>query len=112
MRPNPNNWKHFSTTKVITISPRGIPFIPGIGLVLLGAIIFLAPKFFLVAISTFLILVGAMCCYIAWKFVSFKRQVTKLAEEFQNSVEIRAFQVQNHDDIDITDTDTKKILFH
>jgi hypothetical protein len=85
---------------------------PGVGLILLGAIVFLAPKFFLAAVGTFFVLLGIGACYIAWKLLSFKRQVTKLAEEFQNSVDIRAFKVQNNDDIDITEPDSKKIYYH
>jgi hypothetical protein len=96
----------------VTISPRGVPFMPGIGLILLGAIIFLAPKFFLAAVGSFFVLLGIAACYIAWKFLSFKRQLSKLAEEFRNGADIRAFQVQNSDDIDITETDSKKIYFH
>ena len=112
MQRNTNQWKQFSGAKVVTVSPRGIPFMPGIGLILLGAIIFLAPRFFLAAIGTFFVLLGIAACYIAWKFMSFKRQVAKLAEEFQNGVDIRAFQVQNSDDIDITEPDSKKIYYH
>jgi len=112
MQRNTNQWKHLSGVKVITVSPRGIPFMPGIGLILLGAIVFLAPKFFLAAIGTFFVLLGVAACYIAWKFMSFKRHVSKLAEELHNSVDIRAFKVQNSDDIDITETDSKKIYYH
>jgi membrane protein implicated in regulation of membrane protease activity len=112
MQRDTNQWKHLSGAKVITTGPRGVPFMPGVGLILLGASIFLAPKFFLAAIGTFFVLLGVAACYIAWKFLSFKRQVTKLAEEFQSTVDIRAFQVQNNDDIDITDPDSKKIYYH
>ena len=111
MQNNMNHWKQFSSTKIITIKPSGAPFIPGLGLITLGAVIFLAPKFFLAAISTFFILLGVAACYVAWKFMALKKQVAKLAEDLQNTVEIRAFHVQN-DDIDITESDTKKILFH
>ncbi len=112
MQRDQNQWKHFSGAKIVTISPRGVPFIPGLGLILLGAVVFLAPKFFLAAIGAFFLLLGIAACYIAWKFLSFKRQVSKLAEEFQNSVDIRAFKVQNSDDIDITEPDSKKIYYH
>jgi hypothetical protein len=112
MRNSKNHWKHLSAGKIITVSPQSVPFMPGVGLIILGAIIFLAPKFFLAAVATFFVLVGVAACYVAWKFMSFKRQVTKLAQEFQHTVDIRAFQVQNHDDIDITDIDTKKTYYH
>jgi membrane protein implicated in regulation of membrane protease activity len=85
---------------------------PGIGLILLGAVIFLAPKFFLAAVAAFFVLIGVAACYIAWKFLSFKKQVSKLAEEFQHSVEVRAFHVQNNDDIDITEINNKKTYLH
>lgn len=111
MRRNTANFKVLSSHKVIELSPRGVPFIPGIGLIILGAVIFLAPKLFLATIATFFVLLGAACCYVAWKFIAFKRHVTKLAEELHNSVEIRSFHAQN-DDIDITDPESKKILFH
>jgi hypothetical protein len=112
MQRNTNQWKHLSGVKVITVSPRGIPFMPGIGLILLGAIVFLAPKFLLAAIGTFFVLLGVAACYIAWKFMSFKRHVSKLAEELHNAVDISSFKVQNGDDIDITETDSKKIYYH
>jgi len=111
MKSNTDHWQSFSSSKVITLSPRGIPFVPGVGLILLGALIFLAPKFFLAAIAMFFILLGLGCCYIAWKFISFKKHVQKMAQEFNNSLDPRLFNAQN-DDIDITDTDSKKILFH
>ncbi len=112
MQRNSNQWKQFSGAKVVTFSPRGVPFMPGIGLITLGAIIFLAPKLFLAAVGTFFVMLGVVACYIAWKFLSLKRHVSKLAEEFQNGVDIRAFQVQNSDDIDITEPDSKKIYYH
>jgi hypothetical protein len=112
MRKNTNHWKHLSTDKVVTVSPQSVPFMPGIGLILLGAVIFFAPKFFLAAVATFFVLLGVAACYVAWKFLSFKRQVTKMAQEFQHNVEVRAFQVQNHDDIDITELDNKKTYYH
>jgi membrane protein implicated in regulation of membrane protease activity len=112
MQRDMNQWKHLSGAKIVTISPRGVPFMPGIGLILLGAIIFVAPKFFLAAVGTFFVLLGGVACYITWKFLSFKRQVSKLAEEFRNGVDVRAFQVQNTDDIDITEPDNKKIYYH
>ena len=111
MKSNTNHWHSFSSHKVITMSPRGVPFVPGVGLILLGALIFLAPKFFLAAIAMFFIFLGVACCYIAWKFLSFKKQVQKMAQEFHDSVERHTFTVQN-DDIDISESDTKKILFH
>lgn len=112
MRSNSNNWKHFSASKVVTIKPGSVPFVPGIGFILLGALIFLAPKFFLAAVAGFFIIVGAVCCYVAWKFMSFKKHVSKLADELHNSVDLRSFQAQNSDDIDITESDDKKIFFH
>jgi Flp pilus assembly protein TadB len=112
MQRKTNHWKQLSGAKIVRVNPTRVPFIPGIGLILLGAIIFLAPKFFLAAIGTFFVLLGIGACYIAWKFMAFKRQVSKLAEEFQNSVDVRSFQVQNSDDIDITETDSKKIYYH
>jgi hypothetical protein len=58
-----------------------------------------------------LILMGGLLCYVAWKFVRLKKQFSKFAQDIQNSVEIRSFNVRG-DDIDITETDTKKILYH
>jgi hypothetical protein len=112
MRNNTNHWKHFSTGKIVKVSPQSVPFIPGLGLILLGAVIFLAPKFFLAAVATFFVLLGVAACYVAWKFMSFKRQVSKLAQEFQHNVDVKAFQVQNNDDIDITELDSKKTYYH
>jgi hypothetical protein len=112
MQRKTNHRKQLSSPSIVRVNLTGFPFVPGIGLILLGAIIFLAPKFFLAAIGTFFVLLGIGACYIAWKFMAFKRQVSKLAEDFHNSVDVGSFRVQNSDDIDITETDSKKIYYH
>jgi hypothetical protein len=112
MQRTTNQWKQLSGAKIITISPRGVPFMPGIGLILLGAVVFIAPRFFLAAVGTFFVLLGVAACYVAWKILSFKRRVSKLAEELQNTVDIRSFHAHNSDDIDITEPDSKKIYYH
>lgn len=106
-----SHWNYISSRHLATIPPKGIPFLPGFFLIALGAILFLAPKFFLAAVSAFFILLGIAFCYVAWKVITLKKQVSRLAEELRSTVEIRAFQVQN-DDIDITEMDAKKIFFH
>jgi hypothetical protein len=113
MESKRNNWQHYSTHRVINLSPKGIPFMPGLSLILLGAIIILAPRFFLAAVSMLFILMGALLCYVAWKFVCLKKQFARFAQDIQSSVEVRSFNVRS-DDIDITEaeTDTKKILYH
>ena len=111
MRKNMSHWNYISSKQFVTIPPKSIPFLPGLFLMALGAVLFLAPKFFLAAVSSFLILLGFAFCYVAWKLISLKKQVSRLAEELRNTVEIRAFQVQN-DDIDISEIDSKKIFFH
>ena len=111
MNINRPQWQHFSSGRVIQVTPKGFPFMPGLALILLGLIIVAAPKFFLAAVSTILILMGAMLCYVAYKFLCLKKQLAKFAQDLNNSVEIKSFQVR-HDDIDITESDTKKILFH
>jgi hypothetical protein len=112
MEFNRGQWQQFSTHKVINLSPKGIPFMPGLSLILLGAVIILAPKFFLAAISTLLILMGALLCFVAWKFICLKKQFSKFAQDIQNSVEVRSFHVPG-DEIDITEPpDSKKILYH
>ncbi|MEN9845596.1 MAG: hypothetical protein RIS36_743 [Pseudomonadota bacterium] len=112
MQHNTNQRKHLYGPKIVTLSPRGVPFMPGVGLILVGAVIFFAPKLFLAAVGALFVLLGGVACYITWKLLSFKRQISKLAEELRNGVDMRAFQVQNTDDIDITEPDTKKIYYH
>jgi Flp pilus assembly protein TadB len=112
MQRNTHQWKQLSGIKVVSVSTRGVPFTPGVVLILLGAAVFLAPKLFLAAVGSFFVLIGVATCYIVWKFMSFKRNLSKLAEEFKNSVDIRTFKVKNSDDIDITESDSKKIFYH
>lgn len=103
------------------VSPRrGIPFLPGLMLIALGVVVLLAPRLVLGAIAFFLLVLGGLLCYVAYKIIALRRQIATLAKTFEGSVygTVRGAggeetQYSDKPDIDITDFEnSKKIVYH
>lgn len=88
-----------------------MPFAPGLMLILLGIVVLAAPRLVLGALAFVLLGLGLLLCYIAYKFVIFKRHVQELTKNFEGSFPGTTFQT-NKKDIDLTDLESKKIIFH
>lgn len=68
------------TTTVRTISPLTLLFIPGVFLLLLGVLVVMAPRFFLIAIAAVFVFFGALFSIAAWKILRWKKNFEQLAK--------------------------------
>ena len=84
---------------------------PGLLLIVLGLTLLIAPKFVLGAIAFCLVMFGAIFCYIAYKLLAFRRQVQNLTKNFERGFSASGF-TSHKADIDITDIESKKIVYH
>lgn len=96
---------------VFTSSRRGAPFLPGLLLMLLAVVVIAAPKLVFGAIAVVLFATGLLLCYVAYRIVRFKRQLREMAKNFESQFSAHDFPMDKPD-IDITDLDSKKIVFH
>ena len=91
---------------------------PGLVLLLIGIGILLFPRLFLALVATFIVVVGALLCFIGWKFLQFKRKVMKMAKDFEAKVYVQGVQVgRGMDDVEqfsdkVTELDVKKFILH
>lgn len=111
MQTNRADWNSFFSTRVATKSQRGVPFVPGLSLILLGLTLLIAPKLVMGVLAFGLVMFGVMFCYIAYKLVAFRRQVQSLTKSFESSFSASGFPGHKAD-IDITESDSKKIVYH
>ncbi len=111
MQNNRTDWNSFFSTRVVRDSKKGVPFVPGILLMVLGLVVLVAPRLVLATIALCLLVVGGVCCYVAYKLVAFRRQVQALTKSFESSFQSSSFHSRKPD-IDITELESKKIVFH
>ena len=111
MQTNRADWNSFFSTRVVTKSHRGVPFVPGLLLIIFGLTLLIAPRLVLGVLAFCLVSFGAIFCYIAYKLVAFRRQVQNLTKSFEQSFSASGF-TGHKADIDITDIESKKIVYH
>lgn len=80
-------------------------------LILLGLVVLVAPRLVLGALAFLLLGIGALLCYVAYKFVVFKRHIEGLAKNFEGTFQASAFHT-GKPDIDVTELESKKIIYH
>ena len=98
-------------TKVFQRGQRSAPYIPGLLLILLGIAVVVAPKLILGIAAMFIIAIGAVFCYLAYKVIGLRKQLRTLAKNFQAPMYDTNFTSEKPD-IDITDFEEKKIVYH
>ncbi len=96
---------------VFSSGRRGAPFLPGLFLMLLAVVIIVAPKFVFGAVAALLFVFGAALCYVAYRVIKFKRQLNEMAKNFERDFASQGFPMDKPD-IDITEPDSKKIVYH
>jgi len=105
------DWDAFFSGRIVKTGHRGIPFIPGLLLIVLGVVVLIAPRLVLATIALCLLSLGALFCYIAYKLVAFKRQVQSLTKTFEASFHSAGFDPGKRD-IEVTEFESKKIILH
>ena len=104
---------------------RYLYFTPGMMFVVLGIFAFIAPRFLLLVLSTLLVFLGMLFCFLVWKFISFKRRVETMMREVQCKIVVQGVQVtrgttaaRQSDSQDLqplsqqAQVDLKKITYH
>ncbi len=104
-------WNEHLKIHVARSGRRSFPFIPGLVLIVLGLLVLFAPRLLIAAIATVLFLVGGLLCFVAWKFMQFKRQLTTLARDLEGRIQVQAFHVKDPKS-PFPDDEEKKIIYH
>lgn len=111
MRPIRNSGAQKLSGVVFSASHRGASFIPGVLLMLLAMIIIVAPKLVFGALAVVLFAFGLLLCYVTYRVIKFKRQLREMVGNFEKDFTAQGFPMDKPD-IDITDSDSKKIVYH
>lgn len=90
---------------------RSFPYIPGLLLILLGIAVIVAPKLVLSIAAAFIMVIGGVLCYLAYKIIGLRKQFRSLAKNFQAPMYGETFGSEKPD-IDITEFEEKKIILH
>ena len=87
-------------------------FIPGIFFLLIGLSVVLAPKLLLGLVAGFFLACGALLCYLAYRFLQIKREMSKTFGKIRTEVRLHMTppQVMEHE-IEIPE-EIKKIIYH
>jgi hypothetical protein len=101
----------FVTSQILKRGSRGIPFLPGLLLIALGLVVFLAPRLVLGVIAVFLLTLGLLFCYVAYKFMMLRKQMSAFAKSVEGSLFTSGFKATKRD-IDISDSDNDTIVYH
>jgi hypothetical protein len=104
-------WNQHLTVHVARSSRRSFPFIPGLVFIVLGLLVLFAPRLLIAAIATVLFLIGGLLCFVAWKFMQFRRQLTTFARDLEGRIQVQAFHVKEPKS-PFTDAEDKKIIYH
>jgi len=97
--------------RVLGSSRRSFPFAPGLAFIVLGLLVLFAPRLLIGALAAVLFLIGGLLCFLAWKFVQFKRQLTNFAKDLEGRIQVQAFHMKEPK-ITVSDTEEKKIIYH
>jgi hypothetical protein len=77
----------------------------------LGLLVLFAPRLLIAAVATVLFLIGGLLCFVAWKLMQFKRQLSTLARGLEGRIQVQAFHVKDPKG-PLSDTEDKKIIYH
>ncbi len=106
-----SSWGPRVSGVVYSSSRHGAPFLPGVLLVCLALVVLVAPKLVFGAVALVLLTVGLLLCYVAYRVIQFKRQLSELVKGLEKRFTVQGFPIERPD-IDITEIDSKKIVFH
>jgi len=100
-----------SSSVVINKSQRTIPFLPGLVVLALGIVLLVAPRLVLGALAMCLLTLGAFLCYVAYKFVTLRKQLNNLAKNMESSLYTGSYKAGKPDG-DIIEVQGEKIVYH
>ena len=111
MQSHYSSWGPKFSGVVVTSSRRSAPFIPGLLLICLALVVIAAPKLVFGAIAFVLLSLGMLLCYVAYRVMRLKRQLSDMAKDLEKRFYVQSFPMDKPD-IDVTDIESKKIILH
>jgi hypothetical protein len=100
-----------NSSAVFNQGQRSIPFLPGLVVLALGIVLLVAPRLVLGAVAVCLLTLGLFLCYVAYKFVMLRKQISSLAKNMESSMYTGSFRAGKADG-DIIEVDDGKIIYH
>jgi hypothetical protein len=100
-----------SSSVVINKGQRTIPFLPGLVVLGLGVVLLVAPRLVLGALAFCLLTLGIFLCYVAYKFVSLRKQLNSLAKSMESSLYTGSFRTTKPEG-DVIEIESGKIVYH
>lgn len=104
-----NIWISYSRDNLAAKSKRSFPFIPGLFFITLGILVVLAPRLIIAALAGVLLFVGALLCFLAYKFIQFQKKIVNLSKEMESKVQFQSFEIRPRHSEEV---ESKKIVFH
>ena len=95
----------------MALNNERVVFAPGVAFVVLGVCILLAPSLIIFLFSALFLFLGALFCFVAWRFLQLKRKVEGIVKNFESRVIIQGVQLQDPLETEI-EVEGKKIVFH
>lgn len=104
-----NIWMNYSRENLATRGKRSFPFVPGLFFISLGVLVILAPRLIIAALAGLLLFVGALLCFIAYKFIQFQKKVIDLSKQMESKVRSNSFEIRPNPNNEV---EPKKVVFH
>ena len=106
-----NLWIQYSRENLAKQGKRSFPFVPGLFFLCLGILVVAAPRLIIAAIAGVLLFVGALLCFIAYKFVQLQKRFTTMSKDMESRFQMHSFEIRPSPQ-EKGDVDSKKIVFH
>jgi len=100
-----------TSSVVVTKGQHSIPFLPGLVVLCLGVVLLVAPRLVLGALAFCLLTLGVFLCYVAYKFVMLRKQLSTLTKSMETSLYGASFRAGKPDG-DIIEVESGKIIYH
>ena len=101
-----------NNNSVVVNGKKSFVFLPGLFFILMAVAILVAPRFVLGILAGLLLFIGFSLCLLAWKFIQLKDKFTSVTKAFGSKVQFQGFQIKDSRDIEDSESDEKKIIFH
>jgi hypothetical protein len=105
-------WKQYTKDTLVQRGKLSFPFLPGAFFIAVAALVLVAPRLVIAAIAGLLLFVGVMLCFLAWKFLQFKKQITAMTKNLEGRIQVHQFHVHPGNRDEGGEMDSKKIVFH
>jgi hypothetical protein len=100
-----------SSFVMVSKGKKSIPFVPGLLFIALGVTVLLFPRFFMAVLAVCFLAIGALMCYLAYKFMMLRKQLNSLAKNMESSLYGASFR-RPKPDIEVLDAEGEKIVYH